>query len=267
MSKVAFGRALCGASLAAAIVCSDAARAQSPADEFRAEVEEAERLGRLLFEHDRAAAVATDAIVEKYGTKQGDARGWIEERVGDDAFSVIFYRENGERFSPVFAASVAGGKVGAASVRRADDETFSEDQLAKVRARERALKEPKSGCAKEYNTVVIPDDVIGFFVYVLAASRDPNAVVIGGHLRHDINPAGETVVGFKKFTNTCIVLGKPPLKREEQVVALAVSQVLTRHPTEIHVMASLLHDLPLYVITGRDEIWEVRNGDISFTER
>lgn len=236
-------------------------------EEYAAEVAEAEKLGRVIFEYDRAAWVATDLLVEHIGPElEGRVSGWIVEEAenarGDER--VLFYRGSNGLFAPAYSIDVQNGKAIASSYRaHAENDALTPMQSAMIKARETGVKAGASGCASSYNTVVIPDASIGYLVYVLAATTDPDAIVIGGHLRHDIDAAGENVVGFRKFTNSCITLRRPPRASGQTLVALMVSQVLTPYPTEIHVWASLLHEADLFVLTGEKSMWKVSGGKIS----
>ncbi len=257
---------LCGAALAAAATAPAIA---GPAEEYRAEIGEAQRLGLLLFEQDRAMSVAMEALPRSFKPKVNrplEAHDVLAERIGEDVYSVLFYRKDGERYTPLYVATVKEGGTDWDWLQFADGDLIGEGQLKLIRARERALKEPRSGCSSVYRPLIIPDETIGYLVYMMAASYNARDVVIGGHFRHDVDPTGENIVGFKKFTNSCLTISPPDVPDGAQVVGLAVSQVLTGHPTEIHVMASLKHSINLYVITGRDKIWKVIQGNIVFSE-
>ncbi|MEZ5893471.1 MAG: hypothetical protein R3C58_10085 [Parvularculaceae bacterium] len=231
--------------------------------EYAAETAEAERLGRIIYDYDIAAWVATDLLVERIGALDGKVSGWIVEKA-DGGERVLFYRGSNGLFAPGYSIDVRKGKaVGASFAAYPADAALTPAQATMIKAREAGLKAGASGCSPSYNTVVIPDETIGYLVYILAATTDPNAVQIGGHLRHDIDAAGENVVGFRKFTNSCIALSKVAPDGKSIVVALLVSQVLTAYPTEIHVWASLLHDIDLFVVTGEKALWKVSGGQIT----
>lgn len=235
--------------------------------EFAAEIAEAEKLGRIIFEYDIAAWVATDSLIGKLGGLEDKVTGWVVEKA-DKGESVLFYRGSNGLFSPAYSINVRDGKaIDASLVEYPAGAALTPGQTAMIKARETGLKAGVSGCSDTYNTIVIPDESIGYLVYVMAATTNSNAVQIGGHLRHDIDAAGENVVGFRKFTNSCIALSKAAPDRKSIVVALLVSQVLTAYPTEIHVWASLLHEVDLFVVTGEKALWKVSNGKISDESR
>jgi len=239
-----------------------AAETQLEAD-YAAEIAEAESLGRIIYDYDIAASVATDLLVEEVGDLNGKVTGWIVEET-DDGERVLFYRGSNGLFTPAYSVNVRSGKAISKSFTAfSDEDRTTPAQTAMIKARETGLNAGVSGCANSYNTVVIPDETIGYLVYVLAAATDADVVQIGGHLRHDIDPSGERVVGFRKFTNSCFALGKRSPDGKGEIVAMIVSQVVTVYPTEIHVWASLLHKLDIYVVTGPDVLWKVSNGKIT----
>lgn len=231
--------------------------------EYATEIAEAERLGRIIHDYDIAAWVATDLLVERVGDLRGKVTGWIVEDEGKGE-RVLFYRGSNGLFMPAYSMTVENGKASDVSFKAyAENDALTPTQTAMIKARERGLATGVSGCSKSYNTVVIPDEAIGYLVYVLAATTDPTTVQIGGHLRHDVDASGENVVGFRKFTNSCLALPKPSAGGGQQVVAMMVSQILTPYPTEIHIWANLLHDIDLFVITGEKTMWRVSNGRIN----
>lgn len=229
---------------------------------FAPEIAEAERLGRLIYDYDIAAWVATDLLVDHIGDLKGKVKGWIVEDDGKGE-RVLFYRGSNGLFSPAYSIAVEEGEASAASYKAyAEHDALTPTQTAMIKARERGLAEGVSGCSKRYNTVVIPDETIGYLVYVLAATTDPATVQIGGHLRYDVDARGENVVGFRKFTNTCIAIPGATPGGDQQAVALMVSHILTPYPTEIHVWANLLHEIDLFVVTGEKTMWRISNGKI-----
>lgn len=229
--------------------------------EFAAQIAESEMLGRIIYDYDMAAWVATDQLVDQVGDLRGKITGWIVED-SERGERVLFYRGSNGLFAPAYSIEVRQGKAAASTFKSySESEALTPAQAAMIKARELGLMTGTSGCAKSYNTVVIRDDAAGFLVYILAATTDLDTVQFGGHLRHDIDSAGENVVGFRKFTNTCIALKKLPPSGNE-LVALMISQVLTPYPTEIHVWASLLHDIDIFVVTGERQMWKVSGGKI-----
>ncbi len=240
-----------------------AALAGTPAEEqYAGEIAESQTLGRIIYRYDRAAAAATDLLIDEVGRLSGKVLGWIVEEDGDDE-RVLFYKQAATGFAPAYSIAVRNGAaIDNSLVTHDEGEALTPAQATMIKARERALAEGVSGCAKDYNTVVIPDEKIGYLVYVLAATTERNAVVFGGHLRHDVDASGETIVGFRKFTNTCLVVRPPKFSDDAVVAGLLVSQVVTDYPTEIHVWLNLLHGVQLYVVTMDKRLWAVEDGKI-----
>jgi len=232
--------------------------------EFAAEIAEAERLGRIIYNYDIAVWRATDLLTERAGRDlTGKIKGWIVEEA-EEGERVLFYRGSNGQFTPAYSVEVRNGEAVSASYQAfSENDRLSPSQLAMIRARETGADAGASGCAKAYNTVVVPDEATGYFVYILAASTEPGAVVLGGHWRHDVDSTGEKIVGFRKYTNSCLTLKSP--KRSDRVVTvgLLVSHLLTDHPTEIHVWASLLHDISFFVATRDKRLWKVSAGKIT----
>lgn len=193
---------------------------------------------------------------------EGKVSGWIVEEDGDGE-RVLFYKGTTTGFAPAYSMNVRNGRaIEKSFVAFGEGEALTLAQAAMIKARERGITAGVSGCAKTYNTVVIPDEEIGFLVYVLAATTEENAVVFGGHLRHDVDASGEAVVGFRKFTNSCLVVRRPKLPKDATIAALMVSQVVTNYPTEIHIWLALQHGVTLYVVAPEKLLWVVENGTI-----
>lgn len=235
--------------------------------DFQSEIKDAERVGRVIFLHDRAAAVATDLLVERVGPNlNGKVAGWIEEPTGGDDIRIVFFKLNGENYLPAYSIDVNRRGEAGDFHEYADSESLSAKQLSMVRARELVGRQSFAACSDSYNTVVTDDGKGGFYVYLLAASSTTDDLFFGGHYRFQTNADGTAITGFNKYTNSCLTLPRhPPERPGEQIAGLVVSQVVTPYPTEIHVWNSLLVDYHLYVVTIQNKaIWRVSRGNIQF---
>jgi hypothetical protein len=254
------GRAF-GAAVALACCLALATPATAgPGEDYAREIAEAEELGLKLFRHDRAAWVATDAVAEKLDRNdQRAVKGWIEEPIGEDRYRVLFYGKGDQGTFPVASIETESGKAikDAYRVFR-PDELFEAGQYRAVKARERAIAEKVERCPGTYNTAVIPAPGKGYFVYLTLAMDDLRGVPLGGAYRVLVDGDGADVIGYKPFTKSCIVLKKP-----KGAVALLITQVLTDHPTEIHVWQSLLQEIDIFVMT-KAGMWKVSEGRVSF---
>jgi len=237
--------------------------ASDPLKTYQTQIQEAERLGRRIYEHDRAALVATDFLFENLDGKIAKGVvGWIEEEISEESIRVFFYNIDNNVFRPAYSVDVKRGKLIESSyVEYPKSAEFTPTQLLIAKARDLGARQKFAACSQNYNTVVFPNENGGYYVYVLAATFLPGVVVIGGHYRFEIDAAAEQVVETRKFTNSCIALNKNATPEGAQPVALMVSHVLTPYPTEIHAFVSLQHDMPIYVMTVDNKtIWSVEKG-------
>lgn len=237
---------------------------------YQSEIEEAERLGALISEHDTAAWVATDFLFESVDANAlKNLRGWVEERIEPDIIRIHFYRKKdiGE-FAPFYSLDVIDGQVSAFTFKaHSEEDTFNAYQAALVRARELALGQQFTACSGNYNTVILPYGDGKFLVYLLAATTDPNEIVLGGHYRFTISGDGRRALDGRKFTNSCIVLRTDNIPEGAELIGPVFTHLLDPHPNELHVFLSLLHGFPLFVITTENRLlWEVSEGSIELTD-
>ena len=226
-------------------------------------VEQAEVLGRAIFEKDVIAAKATDVLLAS-GLAAGDTRlrGWVT--VPDGAGWVVY-----------FFGEAEDGPLALYEVRFDDAESrnprvralTSRPPLAKLgalmfRARQTAVPALTRPCVSNYNAVVLPAELVekdGWLVYLLGASAKQGEVVLTGHLRVHVTADGKKIVKVESLSRSCIVLDPPP--GDAQRVGLVVSHVIDDWPIATHVYLSLLHDLPVYVGTSFGN-WKVEAGSI-----
>lgn len=235
-------------------------------ENYKKEIAASEKFGRLLFEHDRAAALATDFFAGVDSFNFASLRGWIEEPIGDDAFRILFYGKGDSGYFPSASVDVANGVVVQNSYTVYGDEAvFSPVQGELIAARELALSQPFDACSDRYNTVTIPLENGDIYVYLLAATLDPDVAPFGGHYRFRITPGDQSVSGFARFTRGCINLprsSKGP-NPDTEVVGRLISHLVTPFPSEIHVWWSFQLPVPLFVFTTENNlIWAVENGEI-----
>ena len=241
-------------------------------NEYAAAIEFAERMGRVLFDHDRAAAAATDVVIAEHPKEIAKKiQGWIETPAEDGLIRVLFYRREGAALLPSYVVNVKDGQASREDLYEfGEDSRFDPAELAKVRARELALRQSFVPCSKTYNTVTAAGLDGGHSIYLLAATTDPNLILFGGHYRVQIDAAGDNVLGIDKFTNSCLSMSRTPpdLPQGATLVALVVSQIVTPHPTEIHAWISLALGMDVYVVTPENKaLWFVSGGDIQIKDR
>jgi hypothetical protein len=220
----------------------------------------AERVGKSLFEQDRAAWLATDRLVESNGQVPAGVRGWVTVP-SRDGWRVIFVQGEGDAYCSMLDVLVNAN--GAGPLRRSDTcERLTMDQRAMFLARQTALSALHDRCSEAYNTVVMPPEGKNgaWAVYLLAATSEAGKVVVGGHVRVLVGDGGSKIVDYQPLSKACLTLDLPS-PDAGKAVALVVTHVLNDHPIETHVFVSLLHGLNLYVMT-ENALWSVDKGKI-----
>ena len=227
------------------------------AEDYSHEIGLAERIGRLIYEKDRAAWMATDILVAKQGISTGII-GWVT--VEQDS-SLLVQFVGGEPESPCVLFEVPVSDVAGDLIKKENCVPLGEDSAAMFRARQTALAALTSPCSERYNTVVLPSSPANedrWLVYLLAATTRPGEIVVGGHFRVLVSTDGRSVREYEPLTKSCLTLPPPS---EQDAVAAVVSHVLTNTPIETHVFLSLSHEKPLYVVTDQ-AMWAVEGGEI-----
>lgn len=245
--------ALCTVVLAAPLQAAEQAPPKpvaAPNDE--AGLRRAEALGARLFELDRAAFVASDALMAAArGRADPRVQGWITEARADgidvvfvDAAPAALYRVS------IDADGKPAGPVDAAPP------PLSPAQVAAVQARAVALASAPVSCSGFYNPVVMPGEAAGdWVVYLLPGSPDPGVVPLGGAWRVEVH---DGQAGARRaFTQSCIALDNDGQDDD----AFVVTHLLDPIPTEIHVFWSLWAGKPMYVGTG-PKLWAIEQGHI-----
>jgi hypothetical protein len=97
----------------------------------------------------------------------------------------------------------------------------------------------------------------------LAATNDPNLLLVGGHYGATISADGRTILEQRSFTKECLVLKRAEdTEPEIDMAAYTVGHILDDRPTEIHVFLNLLCGKPLHVVTADRRLWRIENGKI-----
>lgn len=222
-------------------------------------------MGLAIFEQDRAAWVATDAMLAHLnGTIPSDLRGWIVVKDGENQ-RVRFVRMDGETLKPGWDIVVRQGRAGAVEV--VADGALTAAEQAQFRARTTAIQNiGRLRCSPQLNVVVLDDpDSDGWLVWLLTATTDADIVPVGGHYRFRISADGLTVMRRDMLSNSCLNMSKPQADGGEPA-AMVVSQIVSGGPVETHVFLSIQNQMPIYVMAG-DQLFEVAGPDISKVDR
>ena len=203
----------------------------------------AQERGLEIYERDRAAWQATDAGFA-VGLSQTKARGWITIPT-DQGWLVRFVAYCEERPCSVLDVRLDGERVKASLVD--PPAPLSSREQNAWRARQLALSTEFRRCSRRYNTVVIPPrgQYPEWTVYLLAATDDPNAVILAGHHRVTISSDGTEVRKSEALSKSCLLSQRNP-----DAAAMFVTHVLDPYPIETHVFTSLNYQLSIYVNTN-----------------
>lgn len=240
-------------------------------EDLRGDVEQARRLGILIYVHDRAAAIATDVMFahirspDAYGIGGYLTLRAVEE--GTETWQVPFFtRED----PPRIACQV---HLSRARDERPRFQAFDPpapppaDMRLLMLARRTAIA--ATGAPQQsLNPVVLPGNVVGsdgVLVYLIAAARDPNVVVLGKHVRILVSSDGKTVIQHHALSKSIIELPASDVPAGSQRAGAWITHLVSACPTEAHVFASLLHRMPIYVGTSRGN-WAVEGDRISLMQ-
>lgn len=235
------------------------------AQDYKAEIAQAERLGQTLYNYDSAAWGATDAVFgdEEIKTAFLEAPiGYVSLDNGNGTFSTGFIveSENG----PVIKIDVqTKGKTALDVKFHETSRPLGTEEAKYLKARELVLKASFEPCAEflPMNLNIIPSGDGALYVYLMSATKNPGVIVYGRHYRFRIedNQVSETIA----FTNSC--LGIPIA---ENAAGSFITHIKTPYPQEHHVFASLSHGLPIFVGTSNnDKVWAVEGSAIREVEK
>ena len=199
--------------------------------------------GIEIFQRDRAAWLATDAALAA-GLQKTGAQGWITVRADGD-WLVRFVAPCAAGVCSVLDVQLKGNRPKARRLKT--PAPLSAQEQATWKARELALSVEFKPCSDRYNTVVIPagGQDGNWVVYLLAATTDPNVVILAGHRRITVSGDGRTVLKNEELSKSCL-----QVKKEKESAGLMVTHLLDPYPIETHMFTSLNYGVPLYVGTG-----------------
>lgn len=233
----------------------------------------AEALGVRLYRHDRAAALATDALMAKRKFRK-DKRvgGWLTE-AREDAVRVSFIdTKSGDVPQSIFEIDVRDADAKAGEVTVIDPpRPLSATQLGAWHARETALKSSFTPCSSSYNSVILPSTDSGspgWSVFLLPATSDANVVPFGGTYRFETDADGGTVKSSRNYTKSCIAFPREHVPKGAEPVGLYLTHLLDPIPTEAHVLLNYTARQPVYLMTtGNDRLWKIDRGQIKLVDK
>ena len=232
--------------------------------EERVRLDQIAERGRLLFELDRAAWIATDDFLARMpDAAQQGIGGYVVEPSGD-GFAVTFYVEEADRLVGVYTGTVADGELVSGELLSQEARPLLTGPQARLAgARSVPSRLDFRSCTGPFNVTTVPPTSAAapLEVYLLSPQAAAAEYPMGGHFLVTLSPEGE-VVSSRKFTNSCLNIS---VSREP--VGLFVTHLLDPIPTEMHVFASLALEKPIYVATREaNRVWKVSGSEISLLD-
>ena len=258
-----------------AMLATPAARAQDKDDdapqpipaELQPAVTQTEFLGRQLYVHDRAAWLATDAMLadKRMRKLQKSVGGWLTE---PSALGVrVIFISKGDAPQRLYEIDVD-------EAERLSEPTLESptpltpEHLAQLRARNLATSQSFMQCARKYNTVVLPSSS-GMRVYLMPGFAEHGVYPLGGYHLYEIDSTGEKILSSRKFSNGCIEHQDSPkgLPKGAKPSFGMFTHLLDPQPTEVHVFVSLHAKVPLMIMTIDNKMmWVVKNGRVGLVD-
>ncbi len=233
-------------------------------------VTQAEFLGRQLYLHDRAAWLATDAMLadKRMRKLKKSLGGWLTEPTALGVRVIFISKDDSPR--RLYEIDVD-------EAERLSEPTvesvvpLTAEHLAQLRARNLAASQSFMQCARKYNVVVLPSSN-GMRVYLMPGFAQHGVYPLGGYHLYEIDGTGEKILSSRKFTNTCIEHQDSPKGLPEGAKPSfgMFTHLLDPQPTEAHVFVSLYAKVPLMIMTSDDSstrmVWSVQRGKIELID-
>lgn len=220
--------------------------------------------GQLIYDFDKAAWVATDALSERYASPaEAGVNGWIVESRAEGGQTVTFYRLGVDGPAAAHVFTVVGGRVIEKRFDLSGDAgatTPVQRRMIEVRSAE--TPELMRCASAKFNTVIVPpaDPAGPTDVYLLTPQTAIEVYPAGGHSLVTYEGTPPKVASSRSFTRGCLDLGTKA-QRGAQPAMFFVTHLLDPTPTEIHVFTSLAAQLPVFVSTSSG-LWEVSGATI-----
>lgn len=226
-------------------------------------IQTVERLGRSIYELDRASWVASDTLMAKVADPAGaKLLGWIviDTPAG---FRVRFLRDAGGGLEAGYDIDVSSQLK--TRLSEPANRTLSEVEKTMWAARSTAL-DGLSGqptCRPGYNTVVHKDpERDGWLVWLLAPMPAANVFPIGGHYRFSVSADGRRILQRDALSTSCMAMdSKAAGPASDQPAIFIATHLVSPTPVETHVFIQLQSVTPMMVAAG-GRMWSVDKGQV-----
>lgn len=232
--------------------------------QFVENVRQSELLGKKIFAHDAWAWVASDMVEARGWRKKGVLSGWVVQDNPVGA-TVHFMSKADPSISLVRVVFPEFGISNA--IVDENPQPLSDTMRSAVKARSAALQAKFPVMSERYNTVVLPASLVGkqgWLVYMLAATTNPDEIILGGHTRIWVSSEGEVKDVFP-LSKSIIRNVKPQNgPNGEKLDSMFVTHLVTEFPVETHLFFVLSYNIPLAVAT-QSGLWRVNtNATITY---
>lgn len=230
-------------------------------------VERAAARGQEIFDHDRAAWLATDEMIaDLRDPRRFHVSGWVTERT-DNGIEVIFVANRDGALSRAYRGLY---RDGALVEHGRTSGPLTKFQRAAYAARGAAISQRYELCAPNYNSVVLPranPEPSGpdFDVYLMPGMTYAGVYPFGGYYRFGVDTRTRAIVDTQAFTSGCIDINANALPANVADRAIFITHIVSPTPTEIHVFVSSVSGLPVYV-SAPSGLWRVSGALITRAE-
>lgn len=242
--------------------------------EVQASLRQAEMLGRVIYGKAAAAEIG-NALLEKEGIWHPGMAATerpFERRIslydGENWLVRYLSRQGGSVISRYDVSIDKLVRQTARLIRHLPPEPVDTAATAMFEARGLAPQFVTEPCAGSYTVVVLPSRIstlAGWTVYALTGEA-ADEIAVGGHYRAEVSANGRVVKSAERLSKGCLTLKKSqPRAPGGKLGGIAVDELISETPTEIHVYLSIRHKLDVYVRTRLGK-WLVSVGHIRFLE-
>lgn len=235
--------------------------------QFESAVHDAETLGKSLFERDRAAEKATDALIAAHQLEYpaGEPAGWlISDRGGGNYHVSFLVTQSGVPKAYAEADYSAASDSASNAHAVAPPRDLEPAELAQARAIKTAQAAEFLRCVATYNVVVIPSgngDGKTIHVYLIPSRNDAKFFPEGGFHDFTISADGTTVQDHYSQTKSC--LNGTAQDSKGKLAALMMSHITSPTPTAFHVFMNLNYRLDVFTVTVQNNmLWSISGGRI-----
>jgi hypothetical protein len=223
-----------------------------------------EKLASDMYVQDQHAWKATAALLSQHPQAellQEKVRGWlVDDRDGVEV--VRFVRDGTNGPEAAYDVSFGSLRQAAPDVSVPQDRTLSASERAKFAARSLAVRNITQRCSTTYNTIVLKDPSgEGWIVWVMAATTDPDAIMMGVHYRFTISADGSRIISQDALARGCLAIKKT--QNGQTASAIGMTQIVSNIPVETTLFASLQHNMMFLILTADGGQWQVAGGHIA----